>query len=121
MLAYSSSTTAATISRPRAKPALAHDAARRRSSPRRRPSCPATPRPYSRPSRTTGANGALMPSTPTVSMWPQNISDGPGAPLEHADDVRPSRRDLLQVHLETERAQMIGDRSRDAPLRRLRR
>ena len=27
----------------------------------------------------SGVKGASMPSTPTVSMWPQNISDGPGA------------------------------------------
>ena len=38
-----------------------------------------------------------MPSTPTVSMWPQNISVGPGCTaVEHADHVRPSGLDLLQ-------------------------
>ena len=35
------------------------------------------PRPYSRPSRSTGMNGSVMPATPTVSVWPQNISVRP--------------------------------------------
>ena len=39
------------------------------------------PRPFMRPSRTTGSKGARIPSTPTVSICPQNINDGPGAPL----------------------------------------
>ena len=77
------------------------------------------PRPYSRPSRSTGSNGAAIPSTPTVSMWPQSISERSGrAALEHADDVRPPGRRLLHLHVETEPAQVAGDECRDARLPR---
>ena len=45
-----------------------------------------------------GSNGAVMPATPTVSMWPQNISDRPGArPSSVADDVGAAGRDVLRL------------------------
>ena len=78
MLAYSSSTTAATISRPSFEATLGR-------RPRRvnhgghaalhvlRTAAVEAVR------RISGVNGASMPSTPTVSMCPQNISDRPGA------------------------------------------
>ena len=71
---------------PAARPRSAPGRRRRQSSPPRRPSCPARrARRAGRP-RSRGSNGSAMPSTPTVSMWPQNIIDGPGVgAVEHAD------------------------------------
>ncbi len=78
-LAYSSSTTAATIRRPLRKPrSRASRAASIIAATPPFMSC--EPRPYSRPSRSTGSNGAGMPSTPTVSMCPHSISVRPGSP-----------------------------------------
>ena len=51
----------------------------RRPWPRRRSSCPGCrARGGGRPA-STGSKGAVIPSTPTVSMWPQSISVRPGA------------------------------------------
>ena len=77
------------------------------------------PRPYTRPSRTTGSNGASIPATPTVSVCPQNISARPArAPFEHADDVGASRRRLLQFDVEPRVADRHGDRFGDGALAR---
>ena len=95
MLANSSSTTAAMISRPRAKPRLARD-------------------PHGVDHRGDAAlhvlraasvqasvadhrlERARIPSTPTVSICPQNINDGPGAPLSRtADHIRSPGRGFL--------------------------
>ena len=81
---------------PACEAALRRRRAPRRSSRPRRPSCPAIRGRRAGRRESSGANGASMPSTPTVSMCPQNISDRPGASaFEHADDIRPARRDLL--------------------------
>ena len=75
------------------------------------------PRPYRRPLRTSGSNGRAMPATPTVSVWPQNINDRPGArPSQHADDVRPARRDLGDMDVEPERSHLLGQPPRDRQL-----
>ena len=76
-LAYSSSATMATMTRPR-RPAV--DAASRRAAPRIAATPPfmsCAPRPKSLPSRRTGSKGAAMPSTPTVSLCPQSMRAGP--------------------------------------------
>ena len=44
-----------------------------------------------------------MPATPTVSVWPQSISERPGArAVQHADDVGPARRHLGDVDVEAD-------------------
>ena len=66
-----------------------------RSSRRRRTSCPANRGRRGARRESTGVNGDAMPSTPTVSMCPQNISERPRSrSLEHTNrrsDV-PARR-----------------------------
>ena len=77
ILACSSSTTQAITSRPAARPpdsAITRAASIIAATPL---FMSWEPRPKMRPSRSTGSNGAFMPATPTVSMWPQNISDRP--------------------------------------------
>ena len=78
-LAYSSSATAATITRPapRRGPCSHRSAATIMAA--RPPFMSCAPRPYRRRSRRSGENGVVMPSTPTVSVWPQSIRVGPGA------------------------------------------
>ena len=62
------------------------------------------PRPYSRPPLTRGVNGSVIPATPTVSMWPQNIIAGPGdAAFEHANHIGPPRRRVLHDDVESRR------------------
>ena len=51
----------------------------RQSSRRRRPSCPARRGRRAGRRESPGRTGRAMPATPTVSVWPQNISERPGA------------------------------------------
>ena len=53
--------------------------ARRRSSPPPRSSCPASRGRRAGRRARRASKGRVMPATPTVSMWPQNISERPGA------------------------------------------
>ena len=92
MLECSSSTTAATISRPEARPPFCATCAAADIIAATPPFMSCAPRPYSRPSRSTGVNGSVIPTTPTVSVWPQNISVRPLVrPSSDADDVGTSR------------------------------
>ena len=71
----------ATITRPTRPPG---EDASRRAAPRIEATPPfmsCAPRPKSLPSRTTGSKGAAIPSTPTVSLCPQSIREGPARPL----------------------------------------
>ena len=68
--------------------------------------------------RISGANGAAIPSTPTVSMCPQNISERPGARPSSTPITlgRPGATSCI-VHVEPDAAHVRGDRRRDLPLR----
>ena len=94
----------------------AQAARRRRAAPRRRGASPrsrdfmsAAPRPYMRPSRTTGSN-ASGPHGPTTSRWPRSMRLGPSAGAgQPADDVGPAGEHVPQVDLHAEALQAPGE------------
>ena len=60
-----------------------------------------------------------MPATPTVSVWPQNISVRPFvAPFEHADDVGPSAARPSTDDVEADAPHLGGDGVGDLALAR---
>ena len=118
MLAYSSSTTAATISRPSCEPALARSAARHRSSRRRRPSCPAIRGRTADRRRISGVERRGHPvDADGIDVTAEHQRASRRASVEHADDIGPSRRDVLHVRRRALRAACARRRGRDLRLR----
>ena len=117
-LSHSSSITPASRRSPRRRAPPASSASAARSIAAKPDFMSAAPRPYMRPSRTTGSN-ASGPHGPTTSRCPSSIEAGAVARAgEPADDVGPAGQHVPHVDLHAEALEAPGEPGGERPLAR---